>query len=182
MCPTSFISSNGSLTYRLIALIRRDKNDAWKIISNKLLLDFKGYYSVSEMEFGPSVDSKLFLDGKITSIFTLNKPVLLVGRSTNLIATLELEGILGYNVDVTVTFLRKTKCGDNVHNETISTGKQQLDFHENDTVFKWNFDVPLISRATYACDLTPFYSVQYFVKVIFLISYVSVSNHYRVIV
>lgn len=165
VCPTSFISSNGSLTYRLVALITRDKQLTWDTIANKLLLDFKGYYNIRDMEFGPSVDCKQFFEGKITSIFTVNKPVLLIGSDTNLCATLELEGVLGYNVDVTVKLLRTTKCVENIKTEIILMQTKQEDFHENATTFKWNFDVPNISRATYANEVTPVYSVRYFVKV-----------------
>lgn len=169
ICPTSFVSSNGSLTYRLVALIKRDVQQSWDVIVNKLMLDFKGYYNISGLDSGPSVDVKQFYEGKITSIFTLNKPVLLFGRATNLNATLELEGVRDYNVDVTVTLLRKTKCGENDRSEIIVLQKQQADCNENASIFKWDFEVPLISRATYANELTPVYSVRYFVKVIFRI-------------
>lgn len=165
--PTPFISSIGSLSYRLVALITKDKNKSWEIIVNKLLMDFKGNYNVSGLEFDPSVDLKQFLEGKITTIFTLNKPVLLIRRDTVLSATLELEGILAYNVDVTVKFLRTTKIGENVKTEIISLQKQQANSHENINIFKWNFDVSSISTATYVNELTPVYSVRYFIKVIF---------------
>lgn len=65
-----------------------DGNIFWDTIANKLFLDFKGYYNLSSLDFHPSVDCKEFLDGNITSIFTLNKPVVLVGRDTILKATL----------------------------------------------------------------------------------------------
>lgn len=117
------------------------------------------------MEYSPSVDFKQFFDGRITSIFTLNKPVLLIGRDTILSATLELEGVLHYNVDVTVTFLRKLKCLENVKTDIISLQKQPADVYEDNALFKWNFDVPNISRVTYVNEFTPVYSVQYFVKV-----------------
>lgn len=167
ICPTSFISSNGSLTYRLVALIKRQERLQWDTVVNKLLLDFKGYYNISDMELGPSVDFKQFFDGKITSIFTLNKPVLLIGMDTNLNAKLELEGVLHYDVEVTVTLLRKTKCLENVKSEIIALQKQQAESTDNTTTFMWNFEVPQISRVTYGNELTPVYSVQYFVKVCF---------------
>lgn len=132
-----------------------------------MLLDFKGYYNVWGLELGPSVDFKQFFEGKITSVFTLNKPVLLIGRDTNLNATLELEGICDYNVDVTVTLQRKTKCLDSVKTEIIALQKQQTDNDENAAILRWNFDVPNIARVTYANELTPVYSVRYFVKVSF---------------
>lgn len=172
ICPTSFISSNGSLTYRLVALIKRQNSLKWDMIVNKLLLDFKGYYNISGMALSPSVEFKQFYDGKITSIFTMNKPVLLIGRDTNVSATLELEGIRHYNVDVTVKLLRKTKCLENVKTEIIALQKQQTDdCSEDTTIFKWNFDVPNIARVTYVNELTPVYSVQYFVKVCYHKSY-----------
>lgn len=173
ICPTPFISSNGSLTYRLVALIKRVNTTEWCTVANKLLLDFKGYHNINHMEFNPSVDVKQFFDGKITSIFTLNKPVLLIGRDTNLSATLELDGVLHYNVDVTVTLLRKAKCLENVKNEIISLQKLQADCDEDNTLLKWNFDVPNISRVTYVNEQTPVYSVQYFVKVGFLSGWMS---------
>ncbi len=168
ICPTSFISSQGSLTYRLVALISRDKQLTWDTIANKLLLDFKGYYNISGLELGPSVDFKQFYDGKIISIFTLNKPVLLIGRDTNLNASLELEGVRDYIVDVTVTLQRKTKCAENVKTEIILMQKQQADCEEDTRVFNWNFNVPNISRATYVNELTPVYAVRYFAKVSFI--------------
>ncbi|XP_037037772.1 uncharacterized protein LOC119075438 [Bradysia coprophila] len=164
VCPTSFISSQGSLTYRLVALITRDKHVTWTVIANKLLLDFKGYYNISGMELGPSVDFKQFFEEKITAIFTLNKPVLLIGRDTNLTATLELEGVRDYNVDVTLTLQRRAKCAENVRAEIIILQKQQTDCCDDTTVFNWNFNVPNISRATYVNELTPVYSVRYFAK------------------
>lgn len=167
MCPTAFMSSYGSATYRLVALIKRNKHDQWNILTNKLLLNFKGYYNVSGMALGPSIDIKQFLNGKITSIFTLNKSKLFVGRGSNFNVTLELEGAFDYRVDVIVKFLRNTKCGKNVQTEIILLQKQQSNLHEDKTIFKWNFDVPLISRVTYTNELFPFYSVRYFVKVIF---------------
>lgn len=168
ICPTSFISSHGSLTYRLVALIRRDKQLTWETIANKLLLDFKGYYNISGMELGPSVDFKQFLDGKITSIFTINRPVLIMGQDQQLTATLELAGVRNYMVDVTVMLQRRSKCVENVKTEIILLQKQQADCEEDQSVFNWNFDVPSISRCTYANELTPIYSVQYFAKVNFL--------------
>lgn len=117
------------------------------------------------MELGPSVDFKQFFDGKITSIFTINKPVLIIAHDTTLNATLELEGVRDYNVDVTVTLQRTSKCAENVKTEIILMQKQQADCTDDTTIFNWNFDVPNVSRASYVNELTPVYSVRYIAKV-----------------
>ncbi|KAJ6641880.1 hypothetical protein Bhyg_06825 [Pseudolycoriella hygida] len=162
--PTSFMSSYGSLTYRLVARITRNKEASWEAITDKLLPDFKGYYNISGLEFGASVDFKQFYEEKIISIFTINKPALIIGRDTNFGATLELEGILDFNVDVTVKLLRTTRFGETMKTEIILLQRQQGDFHENNTILKWNFDLPQVSRATYVDANIPNFSVRYFAR------------------
>ncbi|XP_037039072.1 uncharacterized protein LOC119076430 [Bradysia coprophila] len=162
--PHPFYCSSGSLSYKLVALMSQDDKITWETIASKFLLDFKGHYNLSSMEVQPSVDCKEFLDGKITSIFTLSKPVLLVGRDTVLNATLQLEGLFEYQVDVTVTLLRKKQIGEIVDTEIISQQRQQTTVHEHSVVLEWKLDVPLTATVTYANELSPMYSVRYFLK------------------
>lgn len=157
----------GSLSYRLVAKFAKYSIDSWEILASKLLLNFKGCYNVSVLEFDPSIDCKQFMDGRISSTLTLNKPVLLVRRDTVLTAMLELEGIRDYKVDIVVTFQRKTQIGENVKTENLSRQKKKTNVRKDIMAFEWNLDFPLISTATYVNELTPMYSVRYFVKVSF---------------
>lgn len=144
----------------------KNNNITWEPIARKLLLDFKGYHSLSELEVHPSIERKQFLHGQITSIFTLNKPVLLVPRDSILNATLQLEADLGYEVDVTVTLQRKKKIGEIVVTDIISRQRQQVKLSDRCMTLEWNLNVsPAISTVTYANELTPQYSVRYFMKV-----------------
>lgn len=142
-----------------------DGKSVWKTIAKKLFLDFRAYSNLSSMDFHPSVDFKEFLDGKITSIFTLNKPVVLVGRDTILQVTLQLEGTIAYQVDVVVTLLRQKQIGEIVQTEIISQQRQLDKFREHSITLSWNLDVPLNLPVTYANELRPMYSVRYFLKV-----------------
>lgn len=170
ICPTSFISSSGSVRYQLVALITRNKQLSWDVIAKKSLLDFKGYHNIRDIEFAPSVNFKQFFEEKITSVFTLRNPVLIIGHDTNLNATLELAGVRDYNVDVTVKLLRNSKCADNLKTETISLQRQEADCYEDTSIFEWNLDVTNVKRVTFVNELTPAfraYTERYYVKVSF---------------
>lgn len=155
--PTSFMTSNGSLSYSLVAYIKRGywKSLAWKVVN------FKGFYNMTHLESGEFVDRKLVQDDKITSIFTVPSVTVVNGCNESLKATLRLNGLIKNRVNATLTFLRNINYRSNMQSQKIWSSTKQTE-QKDDILFEWSFIVPSLSRASYVHHL---YSVQYFLKV-----------------
>lgn len=163
--PTPFMTYNGSLSYRLVALIKRDDN--WEIIASKLL-DFKGFYNISGIPLDPSVDMQFLQGGEIKSTFTVANPMVVMGCGESLKATLLLEGLIVENhVNATLTLLKIINYGSNVHTDIIWSRNQLMEYPQNKNIlFEWKVVIPLMLRASYFNELIPMYSVRYYLKVV----------------
>lgn len=168
--PTPFVTSNGSLTYRIVALIQRD--DTWEIFAKKLV-NFKGYYNVLHMALSPFVESKLMQTkaGEVVSTFSVPDTVAVMGQCEGLEAVLELRGLSESQVDATLTFFRNISYGGNIHTEIILSQNRHAYIHQSTALFKWTVVVPMMKRSSYSNELVPMYSVRYYLKVCF---------HYRI--
>lgn len=163
--PTPFMTSNGSLTYRLAALIQRD--DIWEVFAKKLI-NFKGYYNVQYLDLNPIVETKRIQikTGEVVSTFTVPNTVVVMGRCESLEGILELHGLLESQLNATLTLYRNIIYGGNVHTETIFSQNRQSPVNQNNAYFKWTIVVPMMSRSSYSNELTPTYAVRYYLKVI----------------
>lgn len=155
------MSSNGSLTYKIVACIARD--GLWEVFAKKLV-SFKGYYNVLHMDMNPFVESKIMKmkTGEVESTFRVPNTVAVMGKSEGLEAILELHGLLDNHVDATLTFFRKVSCGGNIHTEIILTQTRNAEIHQSNALFKWTVVVPMMKRCSYSGE---FYSVRYYLKV-----------------
>lgn len=159
------MSSNGNLTYRIYALIKRD--GLWKSFENKLL-NFKGCYNLLHMEPNPFVESKVvrIKASEIVSTFTVPSTVAIMGQCDGLQGILELKGVMESQVNATLIFFRNISYTGNVHTEVILSENRQAETHQNNATFKWTIAVPMMKRISYSDDLVPMYSVRYYLKVI----------------
>lgn len=161
------MSSNGSLTYRIVALIQRD--DTWEIFAKKLV-NFKGYYNVQHMALNPFEETKVIQTkiGEVVSIFTVPSTVVVMGRCESLEAVLELHGSFENDVNATLIFFRSIVYGGNIHTDTIWSQNKHAEINQNNALFKWTFVVPTMPKSSYSNELIPTYSVRYCLKVILL--------------
>lgn len=162
--PTPFMTSNGCLTYRILALIHRD--DSWEVFAKKLV-NFKGYYNVQHMELNPFVESKLIKikTGEVVSTFRVPNTVAVMGQCEGLEGVLELRGLSDSQVNATLTFFRNINYGGNIHTEVILSQTRHAEIHQNNALFKWTVVVPMMKRSSYTNELIPMYYVRYYLKV-----------------
>lgn len=175
--PTPFMSSDGSLTYRIDALIRR--YDSWKLIATKMV-NFNGYYNVGHiMEMNPFVEMKIIQNktGELVSTFRVPNTVAVMGQCEGIEGILELKGVLESKVNATLTFFRNIEGnGGNVHTETIFSQNRQAEINQNNVLLKWTVVVPMMKRNSFSYKQ---YSVRYYFKVLSF-SYQIVIIHFGV--
>lgn len=158
------MTSNGSLTYRLIALIQRD--DTWEIFAKKLV-NFKGYYNIQHMALNPHEQTQVIQTktGQVVSIFTVPNTVVVMGRCESVEAVLELHGSFENDVNATLMFVRNIIYGGNVNTDTIWSQNKHAEVNQTNALFKWTFIVPMMPKSSYSNELIPMYSVRYYLKV-----------------
>lgn len=162
--PTPFVTSHGSLTYRLYAFIKRD--DSWDIITDKLV-NFKGYHHVQHMDLNPFVQTKMIRTketGEMVATFRVPYTVAIMGHGDEIEGILELQGVVEDRVDATLTFFRNITYEGNVHTEVILSQNRQAEAHQSVALFKWTIVVPSLKRISYSDVLIPSYSVRYYLK------------------
>lgn len=162
--PSPFLTSNGSLTYRIVGLIQRD--DKWEVFAKKLV-NFKGYHNVQHLQLNPFVESKLMQTktGDVVSTFRVPNTVAVMGQGEGLEGILELRGVSEKEVNATLTFFRNICYGGNTQTEIILSQNRQAEIHQNNALFKWTVVVPMMKRISYSNELVPMYSVHYYLKV-----------------
>lgn len=160
--PAPFMTSKGSLAYRLVAHIIQDR---WNERIAKKLVNFTGYYDVLHMELNPCVQRKSMQTKsgeKITSTFRVPNTVAVMGVDT-LEGYLELNGVMENRVNATLTFFRNINYGGKIRTEVVLSQNRHAEIHQDDASFNWKVLVPKMKRISYRHEL---YSVHYYLKVI----------------
>ncbi|XP_037040060.1 uncharacterized protein LOC119077037 [Bradysia coprophila] len=159
--PTPFVSSHGSLTYRIYAYIKRGY--CWDSLASKVL-KFKGHYNILHLEPNPFHETKVMSinTGEVKSTFRVPNTVAIMGQCDGIQGILELNGVLGKSqVDATLTFFRNTSYGGDCFTEIILSQSRHAETHQTNAEFRWSIDVPMMKRISYS---HPMYSVHYYIK------------------
>lgn len=160
--PMPFVSSHGSLTYRINAYINR--SNCWESFASKVL-KFNGHYNILHLEPNPFEQIKVMSTdtGEVHSTFRVPNTAAIMGQCDGLQGILELQGVLlKSQVDATLTFFRNTSYGDECFTEIILSQSRHAEIHQNCAEFKWSIGVPMMKRISYS---NPIYSVRYYLKV-----------------
>ncbi len=163
--PSPFITSKGSLEYRIVAFIKRD--GSWEPFAWKLV-NFKGYNNVLHLELKPYVERKVIQTnaGEIVSTFTVPNAVAVMGGCDSVEGILELQGVMESEVNATLTFYRTIVYGKLIHSEIILSQNRSAEIHQKNVEFKYSVVVPMMKRISYSDELIPIYSVRYYLKVL----------------